>query len=215
MPVRCALLVATSVYSDPSFAALKAPVADIDAMARLLRAADVGAFDSVETSLNETEAQIRRKIHRLFAERQRDDLLVLYLSGHGVLDENGELQLATTDTERDALSATGLEAAFIRKQMDSSRSRRQIVILDCCHSGAFARVAKGTSVNAGERLGAGGGERPQEQGSGRIVMTATDAVQFAWEGSATLEETDQSLFTHFLVEGLDTGHADEDADGNI
>ena len=62
---------------------------------------------------------------------------MLYFSGHGVKDEQGNLYLAVKDTERPLLAGTSIEAAFITAQMDRSHSKRQILILDCCHSGAF------------------------------------------------------------------------------
>jgi hypothetical protein len=52
------------------------------------------------------------------------------------------------------------------------------------------------------------------QGYGRFVLTASDATQFAWEGDKIIGETDNSLFTHFLVKGLE-GEADRDGDGKI
>jgi hypothetical protein len=52
------------------------------------------------------------------------------------------------------------------------------------------------------------------QGYGRFVLTSSDATQFAWEGDKVIGETDNSLFTHFLVKGLE-GEADSDGDGRI
>ena len=75
------------------------------------------------------------------------------------------------------LSATAIDAAFITDAMDRSRSNRQILILDCCHSGAFARGSKGA-------LGASVGTATVFEGSGfgRVILTATYATEYAWEG---------------------------------
>ncbi|MGH9196785.1 MAG: hypothetical protein ACRD1T_13705, partial [Acidimicrobiia bacterium] len=51
-------------------------------------------------------------------------------------------------------------------------------------------------------------------GYGRVVLTATDSTQYAWEGDE-LVDSDKSVFTHYLVRGLKTGEADRDADGVI
>ncbi len=48
-----------------------------------------------------------------------------------------------------------------------------------------------------------------------MVLTATDATQYAWEGDQIIGEADNSVFTHYLVQGLQTGEADVDADGRI
>src|SRR4030095_1391193 len=53
-----------------------------------------------------------------------------------------------------------------------------------------------------------------ESGYGRIILTASDSTQFAWEGDKVIGETKPSLFTHFLVEGME-GEADLDGDGRI
>jgi WD40 repeat protein len=64
-----------------------------------------------------------------------DVLLVCYL-GHGLLDERGELYLATaaTDHVRDGLSYTALPYATLHREI-AGRARSVIVVLDCCFSG--------------------------------------------------------------------------------
>ncbi len=91
--------------------------------------------------------------------------------------------------------------------MDQSRSKRQVVVLDCCNSGAFPQ---GTKAETGGAMGL----LQAFQGYGRFVLTASDATQFAWEGDKVIGGTDNSLFTHFLVKGLE-GEADRDSDGTI
>src|SRR4029077_10617622 len=46
-------------------------------------------------------------------------------------------------------------------------------------------------------------------------LPATDSTQYAWEGDQVIGDAQNSLFTHFLVEGLKTGAADKDADGVV
>src|SRR2546423_8570079 len=54
-------------------------------------------------------------------------------------------------------------------------------------------------------------------GRGRAVITATSAIEYAFEGDhlADLQEPTPSVFTNALVEGLETGDADRDQDGRI
>jgi uncharacterized caspase-like protein len=149
---------------------------------------------------------VRREIETFFANRKRDDLLLLYFSGHGVKDDDGRLYLATTDTQRGLFRSTAVPATFVNETMTASRSRRQVLILDCCHSGAFARgmVAKGgESVDIRSRF----------DGRGRVVLTASNATQYAFQGDEIIGEGSRSVFTHHLVRGLETGKADLDGDG--
>lgn len=211
MPRKIALLIGNNEYSDSHLSQLLAPEVDIQAIQRILLDPEIGAFDEVLPLHNERADVARIAIARLFARKQREDLLLLYFSGHGVLDEHGRLYLALRDTERDLLSATALPASFITDEMDRSYSRRQVLILDCCHSGAFERGTKGS-------LGASVGTANAFEGSGygRAVLTATDSTQYAWEGEHILaSHTENSVFTHFLVEGLETGRADVDLDGLV
>ena len=70
---------------------------------------------------------MRRAISRFYATKNRDDVLLLYFSGHGVLDDRGQLYLAVKDTERGLLRGTAIGAAFITDEMDRSYSRRQVL----------------------------------------------------------------------------------------
>lgn len=81
---------------------------------------------------------LEEAIDTLFRDRQKDDLVLLYFSGHGIKDETGKFSLATRLTEKHRLRTTAVAASFVHDVMFSSRSRRQVVILDCCFSGAFA-----------------------------------------------------------------------------
>ncbi len=98
---------------------------------------EIGGFDDVDVLVNSSSFIVRRAISEFFSGKNRDDLLLLYFSGHGVLDDQGRLYMAVKDTERTLLRATSIPAYFITDEMNNSRSQRQVLILDCCHSGAF------------------------------------------------------------------------------
>jgi alpha-glucoside transport system substrate-binding protein len=207
---RLALIIGNSIFRDPSLARLLTPDADVGSLADVLLDKEIGGFDDVKLLVNMAAATLRRSISHFFSNKTRDDLLMLYFSGHGVLDENGRLYLATKETERDYLRGTAIPAAFINDEMDNSRSRRQVLILDCCHSGAFARGSKGTT---GASVGTA--TAFEGKGYGRVVLTASDATQYAWEGDKVIGEAENSVFTHYLIEGMQTGKADSDGDGEI
>ena len=202
MPSKFALVIANTEYQDTSFAKLTAPGKDADEFAQVLR--ESATFDDVQVLINEGESRTRRSIARFFAERKRDDLLLLYFSGHGVRNEQGHLFLAANDTEINILEASGIPAEFVTQSMNNSRSQRQLLILDCCNSGAFAQGTKSAS-GVGKSMGIA--TAFEGSGFGRVVLTATDATQYAWEGDQVIGNTQKSVFTHFLIEGL-KGEAD-------
>ena len=208
MADRLALIIANSDFEDEKLCRLKTPIRDAEALAAVLGDPEIGDFD-VTLLMDEPEPLVRRRIARLYHRRRRSDLLLLYYSGHGIRDEHGDLYLATRNTEMDLVGATALDAAYVRKQIDKSNSRRNVVVLDCCHSGAFAggKSALGDSVGTEDAFAG--------SGYGRVILTASDALELSWEGDEWLGEDQPSVFTNFLVEGLRTGAADLDGDGKI
>src|SRR5688572_21401726 len=113
MTSKFALVIANTEYQDASFAKLTAPGKDAEEFADILRDPELAGFDDVQVLINEGESKTRRSIARFFAERKRDDLLLLYFSGHGVRNGQGQLFLAAKDTEISILEATGIPAEFV------------------------------------------------------------------------------------------------------
>jgi Caspase domain len=207
MSGKFALIIGNTEYIDPGLSQLTAPSKDTEDFARILKGKELCAFEDVKILFNEPASSVIESIDEFFDQRKPDDLLVLYFSGHGVRDEIGSLYLAVKNTIRTRLRSTAIRTDYLREAMDQSRSRRQVLILDCCNSGAFPQ---GTKAEVGGPMGM----TRAFQGYGRFVLTASDATQFAWEGNKVIGQTENSLFTHFLVKGLE-GEADSDGDGTI
>ncbi|MFD4553555.1 caspase family protein [Streptomyces sp. NPDC058469] len=204
---RLALLIATYDYQDDGLRRLTAPAHDAGAFAAVLQDPDIAGFE-VTTLINEPHYRVGEAIADLYRDRRRDDLTLLYFTGHGLKDDDGRLYLAMTNTRRDSLLFTSLPAEQIDQAMSGCTSRQKVLILDCCYSGAFpaGRLAKAdTDVHALERF----------QGRGRTVLTASDATQYSFEGNQPHGTAAQSVFTRYLVEGLRDGSADLDGDGDI
>ncbi|MCK4315122.1 MAG: SUMF1/EgtB/PvdO family nonheme iron enzyme [Anaerolineae bacterium] len=202
---RHALIIASYQYQDPDLRQLVAPAQDAEALARVLQDPAIGGFQ-VQTLQNECSYKVNQAIEAFFADRKTDDLLLLYYSGHGIKDEDGRLYFATTDTRRKMLRTTAIPTTLVNDVMRYSRSRRQVLLLDCCYSGAFA---KGMIAKAG----AGIGTKEHFKGRGRVVLTASDAIQYAFEEDKVIGEGSHSVFTRHLIQGLKTGEADMDDNG--
>jgi len=205
VPGRFALIVASSRYTDSRLARLEAPTHDAEALAAVLAKPGIGGFE-VATVVDREAPQVMQRIEEFCDGRARDDLLLLAFSGHGILDERARLYFATADTRVDRPRSTAVPAQFVHDVMEECRSRSQVLVLDCCNSGAFGRGVKaGGAIGTGSRF----------EGRGRIVITASDALQFAFEGERIEGEPVRSVFTGVLVEGLTSGEADRDGDGWI
>jgi ABC-type glycerol-3-phosphate transport system substrate-binding protein len=206
---RSALIVANDDYQDAGLRRLRAPAADAQALASVLQDPKIGEFQ-VRTLLNEPAHEVTLAVEEFFADRRPDDLLLLHVSCHGVKDEDGELYFAAANTKLRRLGATAVAAEFVNRRMSRSRSRRVVLLLDCCYAGAFER---GMTARAGSGMGI----KEQFGGRGRAVITASSAMEYAFEGDelADSQGVQPSVFTSALVEGLQTGEADRDQDGLV
>ena len=200
---------ATGTYTDPGLSRLRAPARDAADLAQVLADPGIGGF-AVTTVIDQPAQQIRLAVEDFLHGRGTGDLLLVYLSCHGLQDARRRLYFAAADTRKDRLGATGVEAAWVLDQLEHCRARRQVLILDSCFSGAFAQGAKG-EADLGLR------DRFLGQGRGRVVLTASTATEYSFEGDPTdaLATAAGSVFTAALVQGLRTGAADTDHDGHV
>jgi hypothetical protein len=205
---KIALLIGVSEY-EAGLEPLPAAAKDIEALREVLLNHSIGGFADADVTVlaNPQRQAMEEAIYSLFANRQKDDLVLLYFSGHGVLDEGNRFYFATHQTRKDQgklRPTTALVASTVQGYMEESKSQRQVLILDSCFSGAFAKglQAKDSgSVNLEQFLG----------GKGRAILTASTSTQYA----LTQDGFELSIYTHFLVEGLRTGGADQGGEGWI
>ena len=203
---KLALLIGVSEY-EPGLNPLPSAVRDVEAVCEVLLHPEMGEFAASDVlRLKNPERQaVEMAIEMLFSNRHKDDLLLLYFSGHGIKDDRGRLYLATSNTSKtpqgELIRSTSVSANFIHDRMIESRSRRQVVILDSCFSGAFA---EGMSAKDDGTIDI----RQQLGGEGRAVLTSSTSTQYSFEE----EGQDLSIYTRFLVEGIKSGEADRDRD---
>jgi DNA modification methylase len=207
---KYALVIGCNNYEDEQLRGLTAPSTDVLRLSEILLSPLIGGFDDVVPLIDSQYNEVQLAIADLFADKTAGDLLLLYFSGHGLLDIQGRLFLATCNTKRKRLSVTGISSVFINEEMANSNSKKQIMILDCCYSGAFYKGSKG-------ELGSQVLNQStfESQGYAKVVITATNATQYAFEGDQVTGSAIGSLFTSFLLEGLETGDADSNEDGEI
>lgn len=202
---RYALLVGVSNYTV-DLKPLPSAVKDVEALRQVLVNPEIGGFAELDVAVlvDAEKGAIESAIYDLFANRKTDDLLLLYFSGHGVTDSRNDFYFTGAKTRKDALPPTAVSSNYVHSLMNQSRPKRQVVILDCCHSGAFPKGMMAKDLGMVNLL-------PKLGGEGRAILTASDSTQYAFEQ----EGFELSLYTHFLVEGLRTGAADRDDDGDV
>lgn len=147
-----------------------------------------------------TKANIVAGLQWLAQTSSAEDTVVVYFSGHGAQLQSGSeagTYLCPVDFDGARLTETGLETDEFSSLIDAIPAARVAVMLDACHSagaGVFKDVSWetfkwGFSRPALDKLG---------HGVGRVILASSTAE----EVSMALGGMRNSLFTHFLLEGL-------------
>lgn len=202
---RLALLVGVSSYGV-GFQPLPGTLMDLQQMERVLRDPEKGSF-AVEKLIDPEPQPMREAIERFFRDRHREDVLLFYFSGHGMLDNatSSRLYLSTHTTRKDRnqfIESSAVEAELLHRHLIDSKSKQKIVILDCCFSGAIANLLKkGEETVNFARL----------QATGTVVLASSNAFEESYQtkGTTTDPGLAQSVYTRYLVEGIQTGAAQQ------
>jgi formylglycine-generating enzyme required for sulfatase activity len=203
---RFGILIASSTFpEDPKLEDLRYPENDVQGLKIILASKDRGGFSDIKTFVNAPHYEILPILNRTLKSADKSDLVLIYYSGHGKLNSTNRLHLTTTNTDAYALESTSISIGGIRELVDVSSTKKVILILDCCYSGAggaeFVKVRGGVD----DQL------QLASRGRGMYIMTASTGVQVALE-----KEADQhGIFTKHLIEGIRSGNADLDEDGLI
>ncbi|PSN17549.1 hypothetical protein C7271_17190, partial [filamentous cyanobacterium CCP5] len=197
---RNALIVGINQYRHLS--PLKAPAVDAEAIAqrlerdsdfRVMRIPEVApeGKPSVGQQTVVSLAQLEDALIQLFKPEgnQYPDTALLYFSGHGLWKEKGiaEGYLATSDTNPSA-RFYGLSLTWLRRLLEESPVRQQIIWLDCYHSGALLDFAEADPGDRG-------------RGRDRCFIAASRNFELAYEDLGS----DHSVRTRALLEGLEPG----------
>ena len=202
---KLALLIGVSEYGE-GLDPLSAPAKDVAAMKRVLEDPNLCGFSQAHITvlLNPDSSEMQEKIEDLFTQSSKQDLVLLYFSGHGITDDYNRLYLTTRNTSKNRYRSHSVPASFIQNLSDDTYAQRQVIILDCCYSGAFAE--------GWQRKGDVPIELERELGrKGRVVLTSSSSTQVSFQQ----EDTDLSLYTQYFLEGIQSGAADDKQNGSV
>jgi hypothetical protein len=202
---RFAILIASSRFpDDPKLEDLRCPENDVDGLNEILTSKDHGEFTDTFVLKNKPHHQVLRNIESVLNDASKEDLVLIYYSGHGKLDRAGRLHLATVDTEVGTLQSTSIPAERIRSLIDNSSCNKLVIILDCCYGGAVGKdFFKGDFDGQLQVL--------SSEGRGIYILSASTATQMATE-----KESDKyGLLTKHIIHGIKEGEADLNEDGRV
>ncbi|BAY27645.1 pentapeptide repeat-containing protein [Calothrix sp. NIES-2100] len=196
---RDALVVGINSYDR--LRSLNAPAADAEAIAQILEKYGefkVTRLPAVKDKENETIrigkqtkvslTQLKKAIAQLFKPKGNPpDTALLYFSGHGLREEQGveEGFLATSEVNPEA-GNWGLSLQWLRRLLQESEVRQQIIILDCCYSGEVLNFAEADPGDRGK-------------GRDRCFIAASRDFELAYEDI----NSQNSVLTAALIKGLE------------
>lgn len=206
---RLALVIATSTYTDGEYPDLPAPAHDASNISAMLADSAICGFE-VQTLFDRPGTEIRLAINKIFNGRDRNDLVLVYFSGHGVKDDHGRLHIVATDTDSETLPATAIASRYLMDLAKESAAGKQVIILDCCFSGAFD--AKGVGL-----VDLVGSDRQVDEAvaGGRCILTSSRSAEYSFQNRLASGEIAGSVFTTAMIEGIRTGQADLGNNGRI
>jgi regulation of enolase protein 1 (concanavalin A-like superfamily) len=203
---KYALLIGVSNYE--TLPNLLGPTKDIKEISKLLQNPNIGEFipENITILEDPEREEVENAIYDLFERPKKGDLVLFYFAGHGITDMLGQFYLAARRTRKDKeklRDITAISAKYLHEKMSQSLSERQVIILDCCFSGAFTKgmAARASGQVNLEYLG----------GKGRAVLASSTSTQYSFEH----QESGLGIYTHYLLKGIETGTADQDKDGWI
>lgn len=173
---------------------------------RITRAyAEVGGVDENRLStlvddespdISLSGALVTSHVQQFFGKCTSKDVAVFFFSGHGVRLPTG-FALAASDFSVDDGQAGAISMESLRETLASCRARSKIVILDCCHSGAFGAAPNDIA-------------EPFRSVPRCVVVAASRPS----EASLETQTLKSGVFTHWLERGL-RGAANSKMDGEV
>lgn len=209
----CALLIAVANY--PNVSPLPGAVLnDASEIERTLKSDACGypaeGRVKVLTDGAATAAGIESGFRWLTETAGAEDTAVVYFSGHGGRVEDGPgagSYLLSYEADLDRLPDTSIAGATWAGWLADVRAERLLVVLDCCHAGAFQNTKSAAAAGAGAGASAyKEGLAPAyfdalKVGAGRVVIASSrmDELSLVTAGAAN------SLFTTHLLAALRGG----------
>lgn len=191
---RYAVVVGINQYVPGTFPALQFAVADADAMRKTL-SGPAEKFDVDEvTAFTATTENIKEHLHTAASAAEEDATLLFYFAGHGG-EVNGRQYLASYEVSPKALER-GLSIDEVRDEMQRSKARRKILLIDACRADVESGATRGVLV---QRFGV------LPSAAGLEILNATGEKQSSYEEP----QFGHGVFTQYVVRGLNGEAADE------
>ena len=229
--------VGVSTYKDTRFN-LDYASKDAKDMASLFNA-DTSLYNKVFIKTI-TDEQVTRvgieSLRKFFEQAGRDDVVMLFIAGHGLLDDKLDYYFASYDMDFNNPAGKGIIYDDFEALLDGLVALKKILLMDTCYSGEVDKdevvLVQGARTEFGDVTfrSAGAGVRSKEafgmantselarelftdlrKGTGSTVISSAGGAEYAMEG----QQWKNGLFTFCVVNGISKKEADLNRDGKI
>ena len=229
--------IGVSNYEDDRFE-LTYPTKDArDMVAKITESKEL--YNQVHTKLlldEEVTIENFETLADFFKNASHEDMAVIFIAGHGVLDANFDYFYGTHNMDFDDPSKKGLAYDRIHSLLNSLKPYKKLLIMDTCHSGELDKEeveegpapekvegniefrAAGVAVRKKQGFGLENSVELMEdlfadtrKGSGATVISSAGGAEYAMES----DKWKNGLFTYAFLSGLESLAADFNFDGKI
>ena len=165
-----------------------------------------------------TKSEILATLAYLAANTKKQDTVLIYFAGHGVKRTFGETEYSYwvpyVNQMSPAWDDVGIRVLHLLQYIADIKASKKILLLDHCHSG----FAPGSNLtrNSSRNFGAA----PFSEQEFQDEVDTVDAEGFtilgaAQENAYELDDLEHGVFTHVLLQALNSTDADDDNDGAL
>ena len=197
-------------------------------------------FDRVNVRAYTNEQVNKNNMQNLkpfLEEADINDVVIVFVAGHGVLDDEFDYYFASYDMDFSEPSKKGIPYSDIESLLDGITALKKLLFIDTCHSGELDKddVKEGTEQNNedGELIFRHAGKIVEikdnpfglkntnelmksiftdlRKGTGATVISSSGGAEYSIEGG----QYKNGLFTYCMIQGLQDKKADKDKDGKV
>jgi hypothetical protein len=214
------VLAGVTGYKDPGYNNIHFAADDAKSIAETFKAQEGGPlYGHIEPRVidDPTHDGVFDGLYWLRDVMQEDDIAVIFLSGHGYLDEKGRFWFLTREADQKKLQTTAISNDQLLEVIASIRGKK-VIFIDACHAAEFLPRAPGVK---------GDSESTPDMnklvndfsaaGSGLVVFGASEGKESALEPRTPEEEKrweHHSAYAEALIEAVGQGKA-SDGGGEI
>ena len=229
--------IGVSEYRDARFNLRYAAKDSRDISATILE--NKALYNTIHTkSLTDYEVTLNniRNLESFLHSVREEDMVLIFVAGHGLLDEHFDYYFATYDIDFDKPQEKGLPYELLENLLANCKANKKMLLMDTCHSGEldkeevektkeikvliedveFRSVGEAVRQKAG--FGLGNTQVLMQtlftdfnNGTGATVISSSGGTEFAMES----EQWKNGLFTYCFLLGLKSFRADANFDRKI